>query len=102
MVVNSFTGADTEGTTVSLSGKSGDIRYGNAAGTALNAKLESTTGSGLVTINNVDPGDYTVTVEHADLSCRAANAWHHDEPGVLNVVVEEDTTTQMSVTCDAE
>jgi hypothetical protein len=79
----------------------GEVLYANEGGTGFDATLETTSSRGVVTIANVPPGTYTLTLVSSDFGCVAGRSWASDVANTVTVVIEADTMTMGSLACAA-
>jgi hypothetical protein len=88
-------GQEDVGVTISPAG--GTFAYLN--GVMLDTTATATFGTGLGIIVNLDPGDYTLTFTHADLTCTTRLGWTTDKPNVSKVRVQADAITYVLHQC---
>lgn len=92
-----------EGAVIGLSNAAGDsvgeVLYANAAATGFDSALTSTSSTGAVTIANVAPGTYILTVISPDFSCTPGKAWLSETANTTEVIVAADSMTMGSMLC---
>ena len=87
-------------TLVDASGQSlGQTMYQHGMENALNPELTATSVAGKVLIANVEPGDYTLKIEHDSLTCESDGWIQSDVPNEFPMPIMADHYTEADAHC---